>query len=443
MGAGGREFHDFSVVFRDDPRTRVVAFTAAQIPGIADRRYPPSLAGPSYPEGIPVHPESELEALVAALDVDEVVFAYSDVSHEEVMHRASRVLAAGADFRLLGPKCSTLRSRRPVVAVCAVRTGAGKSPVSRRVARILLDAGLRVILVRHPMAYRHLERQVAERYASLEDLAAAALTVEEREEYEPVVRMGVPVHAGVDYARVLEAAEAEADVIVWDGGNNDLPFVAPDLHITVVDPLRSGDELRYHPGEANLRLADAVVVSKLDAAEPGAVTSLLHHVRALNPTAPLVETTSPIHLEPGPSLAGARVLVIEDGPTLTHGGMAFGAGTVAARRAGADIVDPRPFAVGSIADLYAAWPHLGSALPAVGYSPAQLGDLGATVRAAHCDVVVVGTPADLAVLVDLGHPSRRVTYDLFEISHPTLSDLLAPHVEVWREREGRTVGTRG
>jgi len=426
MGAGGRDFHDFNVVFRDDRSTEVVAFTAAQIPGIDDRRYPASLAGPGYPDGIPIVPESRLTELIATEGVDEVVFAYSDVAHVEVMHRASIVLAAGADFRLLGPDATMLRSTTPVVAVCAVRTGAGKSQTVRRVGRILQDAGLRVALVRHPMPYGDLEAMRVQRFATLADIDAADPTVEEREEYEAPVAAGMVMYAGVDYEEILRRAEREADVIVWDGGNNDFPFFAHDLLITVADPLRPGHELTHHPGEVNLRRADVVVVNKVDAADAEAVEAVVRNVRDANPGAVVVRAASPVHLADGPSLAGARALVVEDGPTITHGGMSYGAGTVAARAAGADVVDPRPHAVGTIADTYERYPDIGSALPAMGYGAAQLADLEATIEATPCDVVVSGTPVDLARLVRTTKPVRRVSYELEEVGTPTLADVLAP-----------------
>ncbi len=430
LGAGGRDFHDFNVAFRADPSARVVAFTAAQIPGIDDRSYPPSLAGPLYPDGIRIRPEAELAAIVRGEMVDEVVLSYSDLSHEDVMHRASIALAAGAGFRLLGPRETMLEATKPVVAVCAVRTGCGKSQTSRRVGRILLDAGLSVALVRHPMPYGDLERMRVQRFGTLAEIDAARPTVEEREEYEPPVRAGMVMYAGVDYGEILERAQAEVDVIVWDGGNNDLPFYVPDLHVTVVDPLRPGHELSYHPGEANLRLADAVVVNKVDSAPAGAVDEVVANVRSVNPGAAIVTAASPVTLEPGPSLAGARVLVVEDGPTLTHGGMPFGAGTVAARAAGAAVlVDPRPYAAGSIAATLARYPAIGPVLPAMGYSDAQLADLEATIEAADCDVVVAGTPIDLARLVSTRHPVRRVAYELEERGEPTLAQLLAPVIE--------------
>lgn len=426
MGAGGRDFHDFNTVFRGDPTTRVVAFTAAQIPGIEDRTYPPSLAGSRYPDGIPIVAEERLPRLIVDENVDEVVLAYSDLSHVDVMHKASLVLAYGADFRLIGPKSTMLRSAKPVVAVCAVRTGCGKSQTTRRVGQLLLDAGRRVALVRHPMPYGDLERMRVQRFACLADIDASQPTLEEREEYEAPVRMGMVMYAGVDYAEILRQAEREADVIVWDGGNNDFPFYAPDLMITVVDPLRPGHELTYHPGEVNLRRADVIVINKVDSADLAAVEQVRANVTTVNPRATVVMAASPVILEPGVPLAGLRVLVVEDGPTITHGGMPFGAGTVAARQAGAaEFVDPRPYAVGSIAQTYAKYPAIGAVLPAMGYGDVQLDELAQTIRAADCDAVVIGTPMDLGRLVDLGHPVRRVSYSLAEIGTPTLADVLA------------------
>jgi predicted GTPase len=426
MGAGGRGFHDFNVLFRDDPEHRVVAFTAVQTTGIA-RRYPPSLAGRLYPKGIPILPEQELTRLIRDERVDEVVLAYSDLSHQEVMHRASAVLAADADFRLLRPDCTMLQSTRPVVAVCAVRTGSGKSQTSRRVGRILRDAGAKVVLVRHPMPYGDLERIRVQRFATLADIDAAHATIEEREEYEAPVQAAMTVYAGVDYAEILEQAQAEAEVIVWDGGNNDLPFFRPDLLIVVVDPLRAGQELKYYPGETNLRLADVVVVNKLDSADPASIERVVNDVASINPEATIVRARSPVQLEHGPSLVGAAVLVIEDGRTITYGGMPFGAGMVAAQRGGAGVlVDPRPYAVGSIADTFSAYPHIGSVLPAMGYSDQQLRELEETINAAQCDVVVTGTPIDLTRLIASRHPIRHATYELEEVGEPTLDDVLAP-----------------
>ena len=418
MGAAGRDFHDFNVVFRDDPDTRVAAFTAAQIPGIENRVYPPTLAGPRYPRGIPIRPEEELADIIRESSVD--------LSHEQVMHKASLALAAGADFRLLGPRVTMLRSSRPVIAVGAVRTGAGKSQTSRAIAKILLDSGLRVALVRHPMPYGDLEAMRIQRFATLEEIDAARPTLEEREEYEAPVRLGVTVFAGVDYAAILAEAERESDIIVWDGGNNDFPFFRPDLFIVVTDALRAGHELAYHPGETCLRMADVVVVNKIDSAAPDAVERVLANIAALNPKAPVIRAESPVTLEPGPELAGKRVLAVEDGPTLTHGGMTFGAATVAALKAGAAaLVDPRPFAAGSIAETFARYPHIGAALPAMGYSEAQLAELSATIERTPCDVVVTVTPIDLGRLLDLNKPSQRIRYELQEIGQPTLDEVLA------------------
>ena len=430
VGAGGRDFHNFNVVFRNDPDFEVVAFTAAQIPGIDDRVYPASLAGPHYPNGIPIHPERDLPRLIEELHVDEVVFAYSDVSHVDVMHKASIALAAGADYTLLGPRATMLKSSKPVVAVCAVRTGAGKSQTSRRVGQILIGAGLKVALVRHPMPYGNLEAMRVQRFATLADIDAAHPTVEEREEYERPVEMGMVMYAGVDYADILARAQAEADVVVWDGGNNDLPFYVPDVHIVVVDPLRPGDELAYHPGEANLRMADAVVINKVDSAGLASTERVIADVMSVNPDATLVRAASPPMLHDGPSLRGCRVLIVEDGPTLTHGGMTFGAATVAAEEAGAAArVDPRPFAVGSIADTFRKYPHVERVLPAMGYSDTQLRELEATINAVDCDVVVTGTPIDLGRLIHSRHPMRHVTYELQEIGRPTLDDVLAPLIQ--------------
>jgi predicted GTPase len=433
MGAGGRDFHDFNTVFREDTSVRVVAFTAAQIPGIADRVYPPSLAGPLYPNGIPIVSEPELAEIVAREGVDTVVLSYSDLSHEDVMHHASRVLAAGADFVLLGPRATMLEASRPVVAVTAVRTGCGKSQTSRRIGSLLLASGVRVGLVRHPMAYGDLEAARVQRFASLADIDAANPTIEEREEYEESVALGMTVYAGVDYGAVLELAQSECDVLVWDGGNNDLPFFRPDLHVVVVDPLRPGHELGYHPGETNLLLADVVVLNKLDSADQVAVERVLADVASANPSATVIKARSLVTLDPGPPLTGKRVLVVEDGPTLTHGGMAFGAGTVAAQREGAgELVDPRAFAQGSIAEIFRANPHIGRVLPATGYSPEMLHDLEQTMDAANVDVIVSGTPVDLSRLVRTRHPIRRARYELREVGRPSLADVLGPLARLLR-----------
>jgi predicted GTPase len=424
MGAAGRDFHNFNVAYRDDEGVEVVAFTATQIPGIEGRLYPPELAGPLYPKGIAIHPEEELEGLIESHCVEEVVFSYSDVSHETVMHEASRVLAAGADFTLLGPRRTALSARVPVVAVCAVRTGSGKSQTTRAVARILRGWGRRVVIVRHPMPYGDLARQAVQRFETFDDLSAADCTIEEREEYEPHLAAGSVVYAGIDYGAILEQAQQEAEVLLWDGGNNDLPFFAPDVHITVADPLRVGHETRYHPGEANLRSADVVVINKIDSAEPEAVEELERSVRELNPEADVVKARSPITIEDGASLEGRRVLVVEDGPTLTHGEMSYGAGVVAARRAGAVLVDPRPWAVGSIEQVYRRYPHVGRLLPAMGYSQAQREELAATINSSDAEIVLIATPIDLRKVVELAQPAYRVGYELEDASEPGLAELL-------------------
>jgi predicted GTPase len=381
--------------------------------------------------------EEHLATLVREHLIDEVVLAYSDLSHVEVMHRASIAMAAGADFRLVGPRASMLRGTRPVVAVCATRTGAGKSQTTRRIGRLLSDAGLQVALVRHPMPYGDLEAMRVQRFATLADIDAANPTIEEREEYEEPVRQGMVMYAGVDYQAILRRAEAEADVIVWDGGNNDFPFFTPELFITVTDPLRSGDEVRYHPGEVNLRMADVVVVNKVDLADPASVSEVVRNVSAVNPTATIVRASSPVTLEPGPPVTGRRVLVVEDGPTLTHGGMPFGAGTVAARRAGAaELVDPRPYAVGSIAETFAQYPRIGPLLPAMGYGKTQIDELAATIAATPCDVVVTGTPIDLGRILPIDVPVRHATYELRENGHPSLADVVAPLIERVRGDHG-------
>jgi predicted GTPase len=433
MGAGGRDFHNFNVAFRGDPETRVVAFTAAQIPGIAGRTYPASLAGASYPDGIPILDEAELSDLARRESVDEVVLAYSDLSHEAVMHKASQVLAAGADFTLMGPRSTMLESSKPVVAVCAARTGCGKSQTSRAVGRILLAAGLSVALVRHPMPYGDLEAMRVQRFASLEDIDASNPTVEEREEYEAPVTMGMVMYAGVDYEAILRQAEEEADVVIWDGGNNDFPFFVPDLLTTVVDPLRPGHELTYHPGEVNVRMADVVVVNKVDSASAEAVAEVVGNVLSANPDATIVQAASPVTLEDGAPIAGAKVLVVEDGPTITHGGMPYGAGTVAAHHGGTtDLVDPRPYAVGSIAETFDRYPDIGTVLPAMGYGAEQLAELEQTINATPCDVVITGTPMDLARLIDIRHPVRHATYGLADHGRPTLAEVLQPFIEEHR-----------
>jgi len=425
LGAAGRDFHNFNVRFRDDQRYRVVAFTATQIPNIHGRSYPEELAGKLYPGGIPIYPQEELESLLAREPVDQVVFAYSDVGHDEVMHVASRVLAAGPDFCLMGPDSTMLRAEVPVVSVCAVRTGSGKSQTTRRAVELLRRANQRVVVVRHPMPYGDLVAQRVQRFADLDDLDRHNCTIEEREEYEPHVQRGTVVYAGVDYGDILKAAQREADVIVWDGGNNDLPFYRPDLHIVVTDPHRAGHELSYHPGEANLRMADVVVISKVDTADAEPISRVRRNVRAANPNATIVEAASPLVVSDPESVCGRRVLVIEDGPTLTHGEMPYGAGIVAAKRYGAaEIVDPRPYAVGSIAGVYGQYPHLTGLLPAMGYDAEQVAALRETVAATPCDAVLVATPVDLGRLLRLDKPVIRVGYELEEIGHPNLEDVL-------------------
>ena len=424
VGAAGRDFHNFNVRYRADESSDVVAFTATQIPGIEGRIYPPELAGPLYPQGIPIHPEESLEELVSEFSVDEVVFAYSDVSHVTVMHLASRALAAGADFSFLGPRSTLISSNVPVVAVCAVRTGSGKSQTTRAVTRILSAAGKRVAVVRHPMPYGDLVKQAVQRFETYDDLIAADCTIEEREEYEPHLANGSIVYAGIDYGEILRRAERDVDIVIWDGGNNDLPFYEPDVHITVADPLRLGHETSYHPGEANLRMADVVVINKVDSAEPEAVTTLRATISATNPKAEIVEARSPITVEEEVSLAGKRVLVVEDGPTLTHGEMGYGAGVVAARKAGAELVDPRPWAVGSIAQVYERYLHIGALLPAMGYSKIQREELAATINSSDADVVLIATPVDLRQICDIQKPALRASYELEEVSAPTLHDIL-------------------
>lgn len=438
LGAAGRDFHVFNTVYRDHPHARVVAFTAQQIPHIDDRRYPPELAGPAYPEGIPIHPEEELERLVRELRVTRCVFAYSDVSHEYVMHMASRVNALGPDFEIGGAARSTLASTRPVVAVCASRTGAGKSQTSRAVASALRDAGLRVAVVRHPMPYGDLVAQRVQRLATREDLEAAEVTIEEREEYEPHIANGSVVFAGVDYEAILRAAEEEADVVLWDGGNNDVSFYKPDLYITVVDPHRAGHELRYHPGETNLRLADVVIVNKVDTADPADVQTVVANVARVNPSARILQAASPMTVDDPSVLAGKRVLAVEDGPTLTHGEMTYGAGTLGARQAGAaQVVDPRPYLQGELVETFRRYPGLGAVLPAMGYGAKQTADLEATIARAGEDgveAVAIGTPIDLAGLIRIDLPHTRIRYDLAVKGSPGLADILAPVVEKARKR---------
>lgn len=426
MGAAGRDFHNFNIYYRKRAADRVVGFTATQIPNITGRRYPPELAGPLYPDGIPIYPEQELAHLITQHNVDQVVFAYSDVSHMDVMHKASLALAAGASFTLLGPSATMLTSHRPVLSVCAVRTGAGKSPLVRRVVAVLQQWGHKVAVVRHPMPYGDLRQQVAQRFATLEDLDRYECTIEEREEYEPHIQAGTIVFAGVDYERVLEQAEAASDIIVWEGGNNDLPFFRPDLHIVVADALRPGHETAYHPGEANVRMAHAIVINKIDQASADAVSSVRRNLTSLNPSAPISEAVLRVSVDNVEALAGQRVLVIEDGPTITHGGMAYGAGWRAAQKLGAAAIDPRPWAVGSIRQAYEEYPHIGPVLPALGYGEEQLHELAATISAVPCDAVLVASPVDLRRLLSFDRPALRVTYELDVISGPTLDEILTP-----------------
>ena len=426
MGAAGRDFHNFNTYFRNNNDYEVVAFTATQIPDIEGRVYPASIAGELYPEGIPIYPEEELSALIKRHNIDQVIFAYSDVSHETVMHKASQVLACGADFRLMGPDNTMIKSKAPVIAVTAVRTGSGKSQTTRYVAQTLTERGKKVAIIRHPMPYGNLEEQVVQRFASYADLDKHKCTIEEREEYEPHIDLGLVVYAGVDYERILHQAEAEADVILWDGGNNDLPFYNTDLHIVVVDPHRAGHETAYHPGEANLRKADIALINKVDSADPTDVEKVKATITAVNPQAKIIMANSPITVDDPETVVGKKVLVIEDGPTLTHGEMAYGAGVIAAEKLGAaELIDPRPFAVGSIKDTFAKYNHLSRLLPAMGYGQTQIEELERTINDSPAELVLIGTPIDLRRIMKLDKPALRVRYDLEEIGDQELAKTLA------------------
>lgn len=425
MGAAGRDFHNFNVFFRHNPHYRVIAFTATQIPDIEDRLYPPSLAGPLYPEGIPIYPEEQLPELIKKYHVQEVIFAYSDVSHEYVMHRASIALASGASFTLLGPEDTMLKAKVPVISVCAVRTGSGKSQTSRKVASLLKEKGRKVVVIRHPMPYGDLEKQRVQRFATLEDMDYYQCTIEEREEYEPHLRRGIVVYAGVDYEAILREAEKEAEIILWDGGNNDFPFYQPDLEIVVLDPHRAGHELSYHPGETNFRRAHVLVINKMDTAPQEKIDVLLKNIQTVNPKALIIKANSKIIVNDGSLIAGKRVLVIEDGPTLTHGEMTFGAGVVAARTYGAAaIIDPRPYAVGSIKETFEKYQHLNQVLPAMGYGQQQIAELEETINRTDCDLVISATPIDLNRVIRTNKKILRVLYELEEIGSPNLQEVL-------------------
>jgi predicted GTPase len=425
MGAAGRDFHNFNTYFRDNDDYDVVAFTATQIPNIEGRRYPQPLAGPLYPDGIPIHAESDLLDLIRDLAVDQAIFAYSDVSHQYVMERASMILATGTGFRLMSGKETMLKSNKPVVAVCAVRTGSGKSQTTRYVADLLQHMGRKVVAIRHPMPYGNLVEQTVQRFATYEDLDLHHCTIEEREEYEPHIDRGVVVYSGVDYEAILRRAELEADIILWDGGNNDLPFYEPDLHIVVADPHRPGHELTYYPGAANFRMADVIVINKIDTADLAHISAVRESAMQVNPGAAIVEAASPIFVPNPGEIRGKHVLVIEDGPTLTHGGMTYGAGVVAARRFGAaEIIDPRPYTVGTITEIFAQYPDIGPLLPAMGYGEQQINDLEETIRHVPCDLVLAATPIDLTRVARIYHPTQRVRYELQVIGQPTIEDIL-------------------
>ncbi len=427
MGAAGRDFHDFNTALRQNDQVKVVAFTATQIPNIDGRRYPPELSGSLYPEGIPIYPENQLEELIREHQIDDVYFSYSDVSHEYVMHIASRVLAAGAGFRLINPRLTMLKSSKPIVSICAVRTGCGKSQTSRYVLNVLQkELGYqKVVAIRHPMPYGNLAAQAVQRFATYEDMDKHDCTIEEREEYEPYVERGAVIYAGVDYEAILREAEKEADIIIWDGGNNDLPFYLSDFHIVVTDPHRPGHELRYHPGETNLRLAAAVILNKIDTADFQNILTVQKNIRSVNPNATIIQAASPIFVDDPAAIRGKRVLVVEDGPTLTHGEMAYGAGVVAAQKFGAaEILDPRPFAVRSIAATYQKYPGTGAVLPAMGYGGDQIADLEETINRSNAELVIIATPIDLGKIINIKLPSQRVRYEYQGIGQPSLADLL-------------------
>lgn len=424
MGAAGRDFHNFNTAFRGNPYYRVVAFTAAQIPDIAGRRYPKELAGRLYSKGIPIYPEEKLPGLIKKFKADKVVFAYSDVSHEYVMHKASLALANGADFILLGPDSTMLKSSKPVISVCAVRTGAGKSQVSRKIAKILTSKGKKVAVIRHPMPYGDLKKQSVQRFASYEDLKKHKVTIEEREEYEPHIDNGIVVYAGVDYEKILRLAEKEADVIVWDGGNNDFSFIKSDLYITVADPHRAGHELMYHPGETNLRMADILIVNKADSAKKADIKTVVRNAKSVNPKAKIILAKSVVSVDKPELIKGRRVLVVEDGPTLTHGGMPFGAGTIVARIYKCKIIDARLHAAGSIKNVYRKYLHLKNELPAMGYSRKQIKELEITINSAECDAVIDATPVNLSKLIKISKPIANVTYELGEEAARKLENLL-------------------
>ncbi|MCF7796508.1 MAG: cyclic 2,3-diphosphoglycerate synthase [Lentisphaeria bacterium] len=426
MGAAGRDFHNFNVYYRDNPAYEIVAFTATQIPDIDDRKYPAELAGALYPDGIPIYSEDDLEELIDEMDIDEVVFAYSDVSYDTIMHKSALVNAAGADFRMMGAKSTMLKSEKPVIAVCAVRTGCGKSQTTRRLCDILKAQGKKVVAIRHPMPYGDLVKQKVQRFATLEDLKKHDCTIEEMEEYEPHIMNGTVVYAGVDYEAILREAEKEADVIVWDGGNNDMPFYIPDMMITVVDPHRPGHEISYYPGETNLMMADVVVINKMDTANMEGIQEVRDSIDWVNPEAVVIDAASPIYVDDPDVIRNARVLVVEDGPTLTHGEMTYGAGVVAADKFGAaELVDPRPFTVGKITETFEKYEDIGDLLPAMGYGAEQMKDLETTIANTDCDAVIIGTPIDLRRVIKIDKPSTRVMYKLQEIGEPTLESIIS------------------